>query len=142
MSTKLYSIEKAKLETLAEIHNRLAEISRYLGIAVTKYAKIDVKDKESDEWVDLLNSIEVSNKYYTEHDNKTIRHDCEDNECVYEFYSGDENVLGYKDEYKGLYTRTKYSNADCDYVFGDRNRYLSYDEKTDLIKEFPKNDEG
>ena len=143
MNEGFYSIEKAKLKTLAEIHNRLAEISQYLEIAVTKYAKIDVKDKESDEWVRLLNLITIEDNYFIHNDeNQFVKKDCEDDECLYEFYSSDDSVLGYKDDYKGLYTHTKYDAVECDYVFGDYDRDINYDTKTGCIKEFPKNAES
>ena len=81
MNEGFYSIEKAKLKTLAEIHNRLAEISQYLEIAVTKYAKIDVKDKESDDWVRLLNLITIEDNYFIHNDeNQFVKKDCEDDE--------------------------------------------------------------
>ena len=146
MNEGFYSIEKAKLKTLAEIHNRLAEISQYLEIAVTKYAKIDVKDKESDEWVRLLNLITIEDNYFIHNDkNQFVKKDCEDDECLYKFYSSDDSVLGYKDTYKGLYTRTECDSVEHierDSVFGDYDRDINYDTKTGCIKEFPKNAES
>ncbi len=130
MNEGFYSIEKAKLKTLAEIHNRLAEISQYLEIAVTKYAKIDIKDKESEEWVRLLKLITIEDNYFIHNDeNQFVKKDCEDDECLYEFYSGDDSVLGYKDDYKGLYSHTEYDAVECDYIFGDYDRDINYDKK-------------
>ena len=109
--------EENMLTILAEIHNRLGEISKFLEICTAKFAHIDAHEM-----------------YYIKDDSPVIYDDSDDSPC-YSLCSPPENhCVGFDKHYGLHFMATGYSELQA-LAWRDHNREVPIDKHGNFVKE-------